>query len=138
MDSSITPGLSIFAGNGKSIVLYDSLQHAFDDTHDCIRMVRRQNIFYAAAEDMSRQLFYLTTALAGTHDRRVLHLQSQTLTRLESKIAPLKGIYDDADNTLDPQSLKIWHALETAWETKNLFADIQSKDTEIKKLRYRL
>lgn len=140
-DSSITDGLTVYAGSGNSAVVYDSARVKETDADVLGSMVRIQNVFYVTAEDIDRDLFYLSNELdrrKHTQDMRLLERQSRIIVEYQSKISLFNAIYDDFDNHLDPQSLKIWHALEQAWATRDRFRNLADKLDMIDKIYRRI
>lgn len=140
-DTSITPAMAIYAGSGNSAVVYDASHVKDPDAAVLGTMVRMQNMFYVTAEDIDRDLFYLANELdrrKHSQDMRLLERQSRIIVEYQSKISLFNAVYDDFDNHLDPQSLKVWHALETAWSTRDRFRNLASKLDMIDKIYRRI
>ena len=140
-DTSITPGMSVYAGSGNSAVVYDASRVKDADAAVLGTMVRMQNMFYVTAEDIDRDLFYLANELdrrKHSQDMRLLERQSRIIVEYQSKISLFNAVYDDFDNHLDPQSLKVWHALELAWATRDRFRNLASKLDMIDKIYRRI
>ncbi|MBW7910516.1 MAG: hypothetical protein H3C49_04460, partial [Alphaproteobacteria bacterium] len=138
-DVSIAPGLSVYPGNGNSAVVYTPAQTAGADV--LTAMIRVQNVFYVTAEDIDRDLFYLANELdrrKHTQDMRLLERQSRIIVEYQSKISLFNAVYDDFDNHLDPQSLRVWHALESAWATRDRFRNLTTKLDMIDKIYHRI
>lgn len=138
---SIRAGIAVYPGNGNSAVIYDRTQVRVEDTATLASMVRAQNVFYVAAEDIDRDLFYLSNDLdrqKNSQDMSVLEKQSNTIVEYQSKVSFFKGVYDDFDNSLDPQALKIWHALEAAWQTRDRFENMNAKLDLVEKIYNRI
>lgn len=140
-DFSIRPGMAIYPGNGNSAVIYDKTAIKPQETGTLGSMVRAQNIFYVAAEDIDRDLFYLSNDLdrkKHSQDMTLLEHQSNTIVEYQSKVSFFKGVYDDFDNSLDPQGLKVWHALEAAWQTRDRFDNVNTKLDLVEKIYNRI
>ena len=140
-DTSITQGLSAYPGNGNSACIYNSEIVKPDQIGTLLSMVRAQNIFYVAAEDIDRDLFYLSNDLdrqKHSRDMTLLENQSEIIVEYQSKVTLFKAVYDDFDNSLDPQALKIWHALEQAWHTRDRFDNLNTKLELVEKIYNRV
>lgn len=140
-DTSITPAMAVYAGSGNSAVVYDASRVKGADADVLGTMVRMQNMFYVTAEDIDRDLFYLANELdrrKHSQDMRLLERQSRIIVEYQSKISLFNAVYDDFDNHLDPQSLKVWHALEIAWATRDRFRNLASKLDMIDKIYRRI
>lgn len=140
-DSSINDAMAVYAGSGNSAVIYDRAKIMDADAMVLAHMVRIQNVFYVTAEDIDRDLFYLSNELdrrKHTRDMRLLERQSRIIVEYQSKISLFNAIYDDFDNHLDPQALKIWHALEQAWATRDRLRNLADKLDMIDKIYRRI
>lgn len=140
-DMSISPHMAVYPGNGNSTVIYEKGEARPQDIAVLHSMVRAQNIFYVAAEDIDRDMFYLSNELdrrKHSKDMGLLERQSEVIVEYQSKVTFLKAIYDDFDNSLDPQGLKIWHALEKAWATRDRFDNLNTKLTLVEKIYNRI
>ncbi|MDI1227836.1 MAG: hypothetical protein PSY14_09155 [bacterium] len=136
-DASIIAGLSVYPGNGNSAEVYDINAVQPKQLGTLLSMVRAQNIFYVAAEDIDRDLFYLSNELdrqKHSQDMKLLERQSEIIVEYQSKVTLFKAVYDDFDNSLDPQGLKIWHALERAWHTRDRFDNLNTKLALVEKI----
>ncbi len=140
-DTSITQGLSAYPGNGNSAAVYNKEAIKPEQTGTLLSMIRAQNIFYVAAEDIDRDLFYLSNDLdrqKHSRDMSLLENQSEIIVEYQSKVTLFKAVYDDFDNSLDPQALKIWHALEQAWHTRDRFDNLNTKLELVEKIYNRV
>jgi hypothetical protein len=140
-DMSISPRMAVYPGNGNSAVIHEKGGVKPQDVAVLHSMVRAQNIFYVAAEDIDRDMFYLSNELdrrKHSKDMGLLERQSEVIVEYQSKVTFLKAIYDDFDNSLDPQGLKIWHALEKAWATRDRFDNLNTKLTLVEKIYNRI
>ncbi len=140
-DMSIVAGVAFYPGNGSSVATFDVTRTKLDDTNTLASMIRAQNIFYVSAEDIDRDLFYLSNDLdrqKHSKDMNLLERQSQLIVEYQSKVTLFKSIYDDFDNSLDPQGLKIWHALEKAWHTRDRFDNLNTKLDLVEKIYNRI
>lgn len=140
-DASVIPHLSVYPGNGNSAEVYDSSAVQQKQLGTLLSMVRAQNIFYVAAEDIDRDLFYLSNELdrqKHSQDMKLLERQSEIIVEYQSKVTLFKAVYDDFDNSLDPQGLKIWHALEKAWHTRDRFDNLNTKLELVEKIYDRI
>jgi len=138
-DCAISPNLALYPGNGNSAVVHSADQAAGAQT--LAAMIRVQNVFYVTAEDIDRDLFYLANELdrrKHTRDMNLLERQSRIIVEYQSKISLFTAVYDDFDNHLDPQSLKVWHALESAWATRDRFRNLETKLDMIDKIYRRI
>lgn len=140
-DSSIADGLSFYPGNGNSAAVYDKSAAKPEALNPLLGMIRAQNVFYVAAEDIDRDLFYLGNDLdrqKHSQNMGLLEKQSETIVEYQSKVTLFKAVYDDFDNSLDPQGLKIWHALEKAWHTRDRFDNLNTKLDLVEKIYGRI
>jgi len=140
-DSAIVPGVALFPGNGNSVAVFDKSRAKASDTNTLASMVRAQNIFYVAAEDIDRDLFHLSNNLdrhKHSNDMTLLERQSRVIVEYQSKVTLFKSVYDDFDNSLDPQGLKVWHALEKAWHTRDRFNNLNTKLDLVEKIYNRI
>lgn len=140
-DASVIPHLSVYPGNGNSAEVYDTGAVQPKQLGTLLSMVRAQNIFYVAAEDIDRDLFYLSNELdrqKHSQDMKLLERQSEIIVEYQSKVTLFKAVYDDFDNSLDPQGLKIWHALEKAWHTRDRFDNLNTKLELVEKIYDRI
>ena len=140
-DASINTHMAVYPGNGNSAVIYEKDKVRPVDVTVLSSMVRAQNIFYVTAEDVDRDMFYLANELDRTkhsRDMKLLETQSDIIVDYQSKVTFFKGVYDDYDNSLDPQGLKIWHALEKAWATRDRFDNMNAKLELVEKIYSRI
>ncbi|MDE1153280.1 MAG: hypothetical protein PW788_12150 [Micavibrio sp.] len=140
-DSAIATGVALFPGNGNSVAVYDKSRAKVSDTNTLPSMVRAQNIFYVSAEDIDRDLFHLSNDLdrhKHSSDMSLLERQSRVIVEYQSKVTLFKSVYDDFDNSLDPQGLKVWHALEKAWHTRDRFNNLNTKLDLVEKIYNRI
>lgn len=140
-DSSVRDDMAFYPGNGNSAVIYDRRTAPKGEKEILTEMVCVQNVFYVTAEDIDRDLFYLSNELdrrKHSQDMKTLEKQSRIIVEYQSKIALFVAMYDDFDNHLDPQSVKIWHALESAWQTRDRFRNLDSKLDMIDKIYRRI
>lgn len=140
-DSSVRDDMAFYPGNGNSAVVYDRRSAPVADAGILAEMVCVQNVFYVTAEDIDRDLFYLANELdrrKHSQDMRTLERQSRIIVEYQSKISLFVSMYDDFDNHLDPQSVKIWHALEKSWQTRDRFQNLDSKLDMIDKIYRRI
>lgn len=140
-DVSILRDIAFYPGSGNSAVVY--MRGAAGEAEAAVlaNMVRVQNVFYVTAEDIDRDLFFLANELdrrKHTQDMRLLERQSRIIVEYQSKISLFIAVYDDFDNHLDPQSLKVWHALESAWATRDRFRNLETKLDMIEKIYRRI
>jgi hypothetical protein len=141
-DASINPQhLAVYPGNGNSVVVFEKGAAKPLEVSTLHSMVRAQNIFYVTAEDIDRDMFYLSNQLDRSKhstDMKLLEAQSEIIIDYQSKVTFFKGVYDDYDNSLDPQGLKIWHALEKAWSTRDRFENMNTKLELVEKIYNRI
>lgn len=140
-DASIRADMAFYPGNGNSAVIFDRRTAPLSEVDVLTEMVRVQNVFYVTAEDIDRDLFYLANELdrrKHSEDMKVLERQSRIIVEYQSKISLFTSVYDDYDNHLDPQSIKVWHALEHAWQTRDRFRNLDSKLDMIDKIYRRI
>jgi hypothetical protein len=140
-DMSIEPAMAVYPGNGNSAVIFEKGKVKPQDIAALTSMVRAQNIFYVAAEDIDRDMFYLSNELdrqKHSKNMSLLEKQSEVIVDYQSKVTFFRAIYDDFDNSLDPQGLKIWHALEKSWATRDRFANMNTKLELVEKIYNRI
>lgn len=140
-DMSIDPHMAVYPGNGNSAVIFEKGKPKPQDINTLASMVRAQNIFYVAAEDIDRDMFYLSNELdRQKHSKNMglLEKQSEVIVDYQSKVTFFKAIYDDFDNSLDPQGLKVWHALEKSWATRDRFTNMNTKLELVEKIYNRI
>lgn len=140
-DASIVTGMAAYPGNGNSAVVYNAATVKPEQTAALLSMARAQNIFYVAAEDIDRDLFHLSNDLdrqKHSQDMGLLERQSELIVEYQSKVTLFKAVYDDFDNSLDPQGLKIWHALEHSWHTRDRFSNLNTKLELVEKIYNRI
>ncbi len=139
-DISLMKGLAIHPGNGNSCVVY------MKDTPDwnvarLRSVIRAKNVFYAALQDVDRDLFYLNNELALRADARdmaSIERQMQFTADCLARTGFIKSVYDDYDNQLDPQSISIWDNLRTTWLMGDIFRAIDQKTTMLDKVYDRM
>jgi hypothetical protein len=135
-DVSLRADMAVFPGHGNSCVVYTK-----DTTPEWNRarlrsVVRAKNVFYAALEDVDRDLFYLNNEVGArghSDDMAYLERQSQFMSDCLSRVNFLKSVYDDYDNQLDPQSIEIWNVLRRVWIMDDMFRAIDQKVTMLDK-----
>lgn len=129
-DVSLRADMAMFPGHGNSCVVYTK-----DATPEWNRarlrsVVRAKNVFYAAMEDIDRDLFYLNNEIGErghSDDMEYLERQAQFMSDCLGRVNFLKSVYDDYDNQLDPQSIEIWNALRKVWIMDDMFRTIDQK-----------
>ncbi|MDE1152900.1 MAG: hypothetical protein PW788_10225 [Micavibrio sp.] len=139
-DIAMTPGLAIYPGNGNSCVVYK------EDTPDwnvarLRSVIRAKNVFYAALQDVDRDLFYLNNELSLRRDNRdmaSIERQMQYTADCLARTGFIKSVYDDYDNQLDPQSIGIWDHLRVTWIMGDMFRAIDQKTAMLDKVYDRL
>ncbi|MEZ0226958.1 MAG: hypothetical protein ACAH83_20570 [Alphaproteobacteria bacterium] len=139
-DISLRPDMAVFPGHGNSCVVYTK-----DATPEWNRarlrsVVRAKNVFYAALEDVDRDLFYLNNEIGArghSDDMAYLERQVEYMSDCLSRVNFLKSIYDDYDNQLDPQSIEIWNVLRKVWIMDDMFRAIDQKVTMLDKAHAR-
>jgi hypothetical protein len=135
-DVSLRADMAVFPGHGNSCVVYTK-----DTTPEWSRarlrsVVRAKNVFYAALEDVDRDLFYLNNEIGArghAGDMEYLERQAQFMSDCLSRVNFLKSVYDDYDNQLDPQSIEIWNVLRRVWIMDDMFRAIDQKVTMLDK-----
>lgn len=140
-DMSINTHMAVYPGNGNSAVIYEKDKVKPLEVVALSSMVRAQNVFYVTAEDIDRDMFHLSNELdrkKHSKDMQLLERQSEIIIEYQSKVTFFKGVYDDYDNSLDPQGLKIWHALEKAWATRDRFENLNTKLELVEKIYNRI
>lgn len=140
-NASVQKEIAIYPGNGNSAVIYDGSQVRFEETTALASMVRALNVYYVAAEDIDRDLFYLSNELdrkKHSRDTSLLERHSGIIIDYQSRISFFQNIYDQFSGSLDPQSVKIWRALENAWETAHRFDAINVKLEMVEKMYNRI
>ncbi len=137
---SLLKGLAIHPGNGNSCVVY------MKDTPDwnvarLRSVIRAKNVFYAALQDVDRDLFYLNNELSLRSDARdmaSIERQMQFTADCLARTGFVKSVYDDYDNQLDPQSIAIWDNLRQTWLMGDIFRAIDQKTATLDKVYDRM
>ena len=135
-DKSLRNDMAVYAGHGNSCVVYIKDVTTGWSMTRLKSVIRAKNVFYAALQDVDRDLFYLGNELALHHDtgemeflERGMRFMSDTLARTGF----IKSVYDDYDNQLDPQSMAIWDHLRMAWMMGDLFRALDQKTVRMDK-----
>ena len=129
-DVSLRPDMAIFPGHGNSCVVYTTDATPDWNAARLRSVVRAKNVFYAAMEDLDRDLFYLNNEIgAKGHmaDMAFLERQARFMSDGLTRVNFLKSVYDDYDNQLDPQSIEIWNMLRKVWIMDDMFRAIDQK-----------
>ena len=63
---------------------------------------------------------------------------SRQIVDFQSQISFFRAVYDDYDNYLDPQSLKIWHEVEECWQTRDRLEGLDTKMLQTEKIYDRI
>lgn len=140
VDVSQTPGLAIYPGNGNSCVVYQEDVPAWNVAR-LRSVVRAKNVFYAALQDVDRDLFYLNNEIALHREMRdiaSLERQMQFTADCLARTSFMKSVYDDYDNQLDPQSIGIWDHLRIIWIMGDMFRAIDQKAAMLDKVHDRM
>ena len=130
IDVSQRADMAVYPGNGNSCAVYIA-----EDTPEAAFMtlkavIRAQNVFYAALQDLDRDLFYLNnegTALHDTREMEALERHMRYMSETLSRTGFIKSVYDDYDNQLDPQSIAIWDHLRMVWIMGDMFRALDQK-----------
>lgn len=139
-DMSLRPDMAVFPGHGNSCVVYTEGVTPAWNAARLRATVRAKNVFYAALEDLDRDLFYLNNEigqLSGAEDTRQLEQYARYMSDCLVRVNFLKSVYDDYDNQLDPQSIEIWNLLRKAWIMDDMFRAIDQKVTMLDKAHSR-
>jgi hypothetical protein len=129
-DVSLRPDMAVFPGHGNSCVVYTKDATPDWNAARLRSVVRAKNVFYAAMEDLDRDLFYLNNEIgAKGHlaDMAFLERQARFMSEGLTRVNFLKSVYDDYDNQLDPQSIEIWNVLRKVWIMDDMFRAIDQK-----------
>ena len=129
-DISLKPDMAVFPGHGNSCVVYTQDVTSPWNAARLRSVVRAKNVFYAAMEDIDRDLFYLNNEIGArghSNDMEFLERQAQYMSDCLTRVNFLKSVYDDYDNQLDPQSIEIWNMLRKVWIMDDMFRAIDQK-----------
>jgi hypothetical protein len=129
-DVSLRPDMAIFPGHGNSCVVYTKDATPDWNAARLRSVVRAKNVYYAAMEDLDRDLFYLNNEIgAKGHlaSMEFLERQARFMSDGLTRVNFLKSVYDDYDNQLDPQSIEIWNVLRKVWIMDDMFHAIDQK-----------
>ena len=129
-DVSLRPDMAVFPGHGNSCVVYTQDATPPYNAARLRSVVRAKNVFYAAMEDIDRDLFYLNNeigAKGNSGNMEFLEQQVQYMSDCLTRVNFLKSVYDDYDNQLDPQSIEIWNMLRKVWIMDDMFRSIDQK-----------
>lgn len=140
-DSSLTPDMAIYVGDGNSVTVYDKTRTTDWDMSLLRRLVQHQNVCFITIEDLDRDLFMLGNEVnrkRDTQDMQLLENQSRQIVDFQSQISFFRAVYDDYDNYLDPQSLKIWHDIEDCWQTRDRLEGLDTKMQQTEKIYDRI
>ncbi len=135
-DVSLRSDMAVFPGHGNSCVVYTKDATPDWNAARLRSVVRAKNVFYAAMEDLDRDLFYLNNEVGGkghSSDMDFLDRQAQYMSDCLTRVNFLKSVYDDYDNQLDPQSIEIWNTLRRVWIMDDMFRAIDQKVTMLDK-----
>jgi hypothetical protein len=135
-DISLRPDMAVFPGHGNSCVVYTKDATPEWNTARLRSVVRAKNVFYAAMEDLDRDLFYLNNEIGAkghSTDMEFLETEAQYMSDCLTRVNFLKSVYDDYDNQLDPQSIEIWNLLRRVWIMDDMFRSIDQKVTMLDK-----
>jgi hypothetical protein len=140
-DISLRPDMAVFPGSGNSTVVY--LKGVTPDWHRqrLPSVTRAKNAFYAAMEDLDRDLFYLNNEagpLWGSSDIALLERQAQYMSSCLTRVSFIQSVYNDYDNQLDPQSIEIWNTLHRAWIMEDMLRAIDQKVAMLDKAHARM
>jgi hypothetical protein len=129
-DVSLRADMAVFPGHGNSCVVYTKGATPDWNAARLRAVVAAKNVFYAAMEDLDRDLFYLNNEIgmkAGSTDMGFLERQAEFMSACLARVSFLKSVYDDYDNQLDPQSIEIWNLLRRVWIMDDMFRAIDQK-----------
>lgn len=139
-DVSLRADMAVFPGHGNSCVVYTREATPEWNAARLRSTVRAMNVFYAAMEDLDRDLFYLnneTGAKGHSSDMDFMEQQAQYMADGLTRVNFVKSIYEDYDNQLDPQSIEIWNTLRRVWIMDDMFRAIDQKVTMLDKAHAR-
>ncbi len=134
-DSSTRPDIAFYPGFGNSCVVYLQSTTHEGDVAKLRSVVRAKNVFYAALQDMDRDLFYLGNdlALKRAHTAESLEREMAHMDDALARTGFLKSVYDDYDNQLDPQSILLWDQLRITWIMGDVFRALDQKAARMEK-----
>lgn len=134
-DGSVRPDIAFYPGFGNSCVVYlkDAVHEG--DIAKLRSVVRAKNVFYAALQDMDRDLFYLgnEAALRRATTAQALEQEMAHMDDALARTGFLKSVYDDYDNQLDPQSIVLWDMLRITWIMGDVFRALDQKAARMEK-----
>lgn len=119
-DASLDENMAVFIGHANHIVIYKE-GHASQWQRSLLRRVLQvKNVFYTMFEEICENLIHINSSinLDDAHPNpALLEEKARILVEYHARTEFLRGVYDDYDNHLDPQSLKILRTIEETWET---------------------
>lgn len=134
-DGSVNPDIAFYPGFGNSCVVYREDAVHEGEISKLRSVVRAKNVFYAALQDMDRDLFYLgnEAALRRATTAQALEQEMAHMDDALARTGFLKSVYDDYDNQLDPQSILLWDMLRITWIMGDLFRALDQKAARMEK-----
>lgn len=119
-DASLDENMAVFIGHANHIVIYKE-GHSSQWQRSLLRRVLQvKNVFYTMFEEICENLIHINSSinLDDAHPNpALLEEKARILVEYHARTEFLRGVYDDYDNHLDPQSLKILRTIEETWET---------------------
>ena len=114
--------MAIFIGHGNHIVVYREQKVTHWQRSLLRRAMQVKNVFYTMFEEVSENLIHINSSISldDAHPNpSLLEEKARILAEYRARSEFFRAVYDDYDNHLDPQSLKIWRVVEETWETED-------------------
>ncbi|TVQ84945.1 MAG: hypothetical protein EA357_01770 [Micavibrio sp.] len=112
--------MAVFIGHHNHIVIYKENTVTQWQRSLLRRVLQVKNVFYTMFEEISENLIHINSSinLDDAHPNpQLLEEKARILVEYHARTEFFRGVYDDYDNHLDPQSLKILRTIEDTWET---------------------
>lgn len=129
-DKSLRADMTVYPGHGNSCVIGIAEETPEFAMMSLKSVIRAQNVFYAALQDLDRDLFHLNNEAArgrALKDAAAIERHMRFMSDGLARTGFIKSVYDDYDNQLDPQSIAIWDHLRMVWIMGDLFRALDQK-----------
>lgn len=129
-DASLSEDMAVYPGVGNSVCAYNTATVSEHDAHLLPRVIAAQQMYFAKAEEYDYALFFFNNDLLISRETRTqaeLEKLSDFVVEFQSRITLFKAVFEDYDNHLEPQSLKIWKMLFDSWDTLDRFRGVDNK-----------
>lgn len=140
-DASLDENMAIYIGHSNHIVIYKENTVTQWQRSLLRRVMQVKNVFYTMFEEISENLIHINSSinLDDAHPNpQLLESKSRLIVEYIARTEFLRGVYDDYDNHLDPQSLKILRVAEDTWETADRIYALKNQMDLAKNIHDRL